>query len=109
MPDKRDSGEQDQRDALFLRQRQAINNAYGSLQGRQLSQTLAAYTFEEAVDAQIERIEGKSTQIRPNQLDYVENIRNQLVKAVDELKQVPPEKFINVSESDSNVNTSESG
>jgi hypothetical protein len=74
-----------------------------------LSQTAAAFTFEEAVDAQIERIEGASTQIRPNQLDYVENIRNQLVKAAEELKQVSPEKFMNERPAMSNVNTPGSG
>ena len=107
MPDKRDDGKQSQREELFLRQRQAINNAYASLQGRQLTQTFAAYTFEEAVDAQVERIEGVSTSVRPNQLDYVENIRNQLLKAADEMKEVPPEQFINQNTPMANVNTPE--
>jgi len=95
-----DQKKQDNSDAaqetLYLEQRQAVNNAYGSLEGQSLAESFAAFTFEEAADAQIERIEGKGTAIRPNLLLRTESIRANLKKAITQLKEVPPEKFLDV-------------
>lgn len=95
--DKREEGEKKLEEELNLAQRRAINNAYASLQGSQTAQTFAAFTFEEALDAQIERIKGKDTDLHPNQLKRVANIKGQLDEAVAALKDIPPERFMEVN------------
>ena len=98
MPDdRRAEGDKKLEESLHLAQRRAINNSYASLQGSQTAETFAAFTFEEAVDAQIERIEGVDSQTHPNMLARVEKIRGELDKAVAGLKDVPPETFLPVN------------
>lgn len=99
-----DSNEDKALESVNLKQRQALNNAYAAILGDQNVQSFSAFTFEEAVDAQIERIEGAGTQLRPNLLGRVDRIENELLKAVEELKQVPPEKFLE-KDPESDVNT----
>ncbi len=89
---------------FHIRQRRALNAGLAALVGSQNRQTFQAFTFEEAMDLQIERIEGEGTPLRPNQLDRVDRIENELTKAVIELKQVPPEKFLE-ADPDEDVNT----
>lgn len=92
---------------LHLQQRRAINNAYASLLGEQNIQTFLAFTFEDAVDLQIERIEGDTEgQLRPNLLERVDRIEGELLKAVELLKQIPPEQFLEPDE-EQDVNTEE--
>ncbi len=104
--DRKATAEEKQQEQLFQRQRQAVNNAYASLQGQSVTDSFAVFTFEEAADAQIERIEGKGSQQHPNLLDTVEKTRNDLARAVEELKTVSPETFLDVNVADS-VNTPE--
>ena len=82
--DKLDNAEEKAQERLHLRQRQAINNAYSALEGRNYANSFAAFTFEEAADAQIELIEGADTQVHPNKLNRVAKIRGDLNQAVDE-------------------------
>lgn len=91
---------------FYLKQRRALDNAYGSILGQQTSNSFAAFTFEEAIDQQIERIEGAGTKIRPNLLSRVDRIEAQLLQAVNELKNVPPDQFIE-RDPDADVNTDE--
>lgn len=84
----------------------ALNDAYAQLESEKAIQSFNAFTFEEALANQIERIEGESTKIRPNELDRTERIYQNLVKAVEELKQVPPEKFL-TKDNARDVNTPE--
>lgn len=94
--DKFDKEVEKSSETLHFRQRLAINNAYGTLQGRATAESFAAFTFEEAADAQIERIKGADTQVHPNKLNRVAAIRGELTRAVEELKQVPPEQFSDI-------------
>lgn len=90
----------------YLRQRRALNNALGALLGTESNKTFQAFTFEEAMDLQIERIEGEGTTLRPNLLDRVDRIEQEVIKAVEELKQVPPEAFLE-ADPEEDVNTEE--
>jgi len=82
--------------------RRDLQNVYASLLGEQTAKSFAAFTFEEALDAQIERIcggtsecpGGSSTQTRPNELDRVSRIENRAVQAIEKLKILRPEEFI---------------
>lgn len=89
---------------LHASQRRAVNNAYAMLLADANIQTFLAYTFEEAVDAQIERIEGESTLLRPNQKDRAKRILDEVVKAAEELKKIPPDQFLDKDE-ERDVNT----
>jgi len=77
-----------------LMQRAALNNAYSSLEGQKAIQSFLAFTFEEALQNQIDLIEGEGTVLRPNQIDQVKGIEENVIKAVSALKQIPPENFV---------------
>lgn len=93
---------------LHLDQRRALNNGYAALVGQQTTQTFLAFTFEDAVDLRIEAIEGAADQLRPNLLDRVDRVENELLAAVEKLKEVPPEQFLN-ADPDRDVNTDPNG
>lgn len=88
---------------LHVAQRRALNNAYSALLAQQSVQTFQTFTFEEAVDAQIARIT-EGTELRPGLLDKVKGIEDGVTKAVEEIKKVPPEQFLEKDES-RDVNT----
>jgi hypothetical protein len=102
--EKKETNNKEAQEMLYLEQRQAINNAYSSLEGQAVAESFSAFTFEEAADAQIERIEGPGTQIRPNLLVRTESIRLNVLKAIEQIKEVPPEVFFDVDEKNA-VNT----
>lgn len=104
--DKSEKAAEQELQKFHVEQRRALNNAYGALVGGSTNTTFQAYTFEEAVDQLIETIEGAGTQLRPNLLGRVDMIEDGVKKAVEELKQVPPEKFIEAND-DEDVNTEE--
>ena len=107
MSDQADKNEEQRIQQLHLSQRRALNNAYASLLGDQNTQTFLAFTFEDAVDLQIERIEGDTEgQLRPNLLERVNRIEGQLVSAVELLKTLPVEEFLEPDET-LDVNTAE--
>ena len=97
-------GEEARVQNLHAQQRRVINNAYAALLAQQNIDTFQAFTFEEAVDAQIERIEGEGTKLRPNLIDRTKGIRDRIVKASEELKKVPPDQFLDKDE-ERDVNT----
>lgn len=84
--------------------RRVINNAVGSVQGRQTSESFFAVTYEELADQQIERITGKGTTARPNELERVNKVESDLLALVEQVRNIPPEKFI-LSDSSTDVNT----
>lgn len=103
MPQDQDNEEKNLQQ-FNLNQRRAINNAYAALEGQKNVNSFAAFTFEDAMDLQIERIEGKGSKLRPNELERVDSIEQEMIKAVAELKDVPPEQFLQPDE-DRDVNT----
>jgi hypothetical protein len=104
MTTEQDKGVNDQGQARNLREREALNNAYGALVGQQSVQSWTAFTFEEAVDAQIEAIEGPATDKRPNELMRVDRIEQECLAAVAALRDLPPEQFIE-ADPEQDVNT----
>ncbi len=87
-----------------LTERMALNDAYAALLSQQSIQSFSAFTFEEALDAQIELIEGRGTEKRPNLLTRVDRIEASTLQAIAVLKNTPPEQFIEPSD-DQDVNT----
>lgn len=84
--------QQKQQDQLKLRI--ALNDAYAALEGQKSVQSFLAFTFEEAISNQIDRLTGTSTRLRPNELDRVNNIQQTLTNAIAQIKQTPPEDFL---------------
>jgi len=88
--------------------RRAVASAYAFVKGNESVQSFSSFTFEDAMDAQIERIEGKDTQARPNALHRIDKIENDLVDAANKIKSLPPELF-NDQDASTNVNTPPEG
>lgn len=88
--------------------RRIINNAVGSVQGRQTSDSFFAVTYEELADQQIARILGPGTTSRPSAIERVNKIASDMKSLVQQVKNIPPEKFI-LSDSSTDVNTPASG
>jgi type VI protein secretion system component VasK len=103
---RQEEGQAESVQSRNTRLRESLSNANTALQAERTTQSFSAYTFEEALDAQIERIEGAGTQLRPNELDRVDRILSEVREAVDQIKSLPPESFIKPSSKD-DVNTPE--
>lgn len=95
-------------DDLSFELRQAVSSAYAFVKGRESVQSFAAFTFEDAMDAQIEAIQGDDTQARPNQLHRIDKIENDIVSAAMKIKGLPDQAFVNPDPS-SDVNTPPEG
>jgi hypothetical protein len=89
---KKDESEEQVLQQLNLKERTVLSDAYSALAGQQSVVTFQAFTFEEALDATIERIEGKNG-LRPNLLARVDAVEQNLVNIVEQLKKQPPEAF----------------
>jgi len=86
--------------------RRVLSNAYSFVQGQQATQSFSALTYEELADEQIERIEGAGTQLRPNEFDRIDQMEQELLKLVEQVRNIPPEQFL-LSDPEKDVNTSQ--
>ena len=102
--DKTEEQAESELQQTHIEQRRSLSSAYGSVVGQQSTSSFQAFTFEEAVDLLIETIEGKGTQLRPNLLDRVDQVENNVKKAVEELKKIPPEQIL-APDDEKDVNT----
>ena len=88
MPTEEELNQEQSEAQIVHRVRWALNDAYAFVLGQARVHSFSAYTVEEALDAQIERIEGESTAIRPNELDRVKNAYNRLVASVGDIEEL---------------------
>lgn len=84
--------------------RKALNDAYAFVEGMKTSQSFSAFTVEEAHDLFTERVEGKGTVLRPNEIDRIDRTIQRIKSVVAEVKTLPPEAF-QLRNSEDNVNT----
>jgi len=91
-----------------MKLREALNDAYGALEAQKSVQSFVAFTFEEAMQNQLDRLTGTSTRLRPNELDRVTRIVQNVTTAISIVRQTPPEAFLDPSEA-RDVNTASSG
>lgn len=89
---KQDKNEEQALQQLNLKERTALSDAYTTLAGQAVIATFQAYTFEEALDAHIEKIEGTGG-LRPNLKEKVDAVEQNLLSIVEQLKAQPPEAF----------------
>jgi hypothetical protein len=73
--------------------RQSISNAYAFVRGQEVADSFLAITFEEVLDQQIARIEDPGTDIRPNVLDRITKIKENILSAIETIKQQPDDFF----------------
>ncbi len=84
--------------------RRVLSTALAAVQGRQTTESFYAVTYEELADQQIERIEGKGTEARPNEIERIDRIEQDLLSAVEQIRGIPPEQFL-LSDTSRDVNT----
>jgi hypothetical protein len=89
-----------------LRLRRALNNSYSALRGQQATESFSSFTIEDALKRQIEAIEGEGTDIRPNKLARIDRIEKDAIAAIDQIKEIDPELFLDPDE-DEDANTPE--
>lgn len=94
MPTDSSKAAERKKQADQMKMRQALNNAYGALDGQRYTQSIAAVTFEAVVDQMIDRIVGPSTKLRPNEMDRTLKIEKDLFNLLENIKATPPENFI---------------
>jgi hypothetical protein len=82
----------------------ALSDAYAAIQGDQANQTFSAISFEELCQQQITAINGPDTQMRPNQLDAIQQVLNNVTQAVMQIMNAPPDQFLE-PDSTRDVNT----
>lgn len=76
-----------------LELRTALNDAYSAVEGAKSVQSFSALTFEDLADQQIQRISGPDTLARPNELNRVQRVLNNVLQSVAKIKALPPESF----------------
>lgn len=81
-------------DDLALQLRVSVSNAYAFVRGQETIDSFAATTFEDLAAAQIQRLSGKGTTTRPNYLDRIKKVEQDIVSAAEKIKQTPPEAFL---------------
>jgi hypothetical protein len=84
--------------------RVALSDAYAAVQGDTTNQSFNSISFEELANQQIMAINGPDTQLRPNQLNAIQQILNNVTQAVSQIKAAPPEQFLE-PDSSRDVNT----
>ena len=73
--------------------REQLETAYAFVEGQRATQSFYALTPEECFDRFIERIEGKDTQSRPNVLNRITNVKNNVLAAIKQVKDLPDDAF----------------
>jgi hypothetical protein len=93
MTTEQKKNEEDAKEELSDQLRRSVANAYAFVQGQETTESFSALTFEEVLDAQIERIEGPGTDIRPNVLDRIRKVKSDMLEAVAAIKAQPDSFF----------------
>jgi hypothetical protein len=87
--------------------REVVANAYAYVEGQKSAQSFSALTPEDLMDRFIERISGKDTQARPNVLNRIARIKNELTATIAKVKALPDDAFRR-RDDETDVNTSPS-
>lgn len=84
--------------------RETLQGAFAFVEGQKITQSFSALTPEDCFDAFIERVEGKDTTARPNVLNRIAKVRNDVLASIEKIKVMPPEAF-REARPDEDVNT----
>lgn len=97
-------GSSDQQADLTLKLRTIVASAYAAVVGQQQVQTFAAITFEELAAQEIDRLNGKGTNGRPNALQQIQRIANDLQSVATQIMNTDPSAFL-IPDTNNDVNT----
>lgn len=78
-------------DKLLTETREAVAGAYAAVRGYEHTQSYATVSLDELLNSQVERIEGKKPNGRPNALERVKQTAQKLRSAVAAVAPYPPE------------------
>lgn len=84
--------------------RGALQSAYAFIEGQKAAQSFAAMTPEDCYAAFVERVSGKGTQARPNALERIERVRQNVLAAIEKVRVIPPDDF-RAPDPENDVNT----
>lgn len=73
--------------------RSAFSAAYTALEAKANTQAFETLTFEDCVDAEIERLSGSGTYFRKNALERTTSVAQKLVSAANQFAAIPVEDF----------------
>jgi hypothetical protein len=73
--------------------KRSVASAYAFVVGQETTESFAAVTFEELLTQQINRISEKGTDIRPNVLDRIAKVKNDIITAATTIKNLPSDFF----------------
>lgn len=89
----KDPAEADRAQEVATEFREKLQDAYAFVEGAKATQSFSALTPEDCFDRFIERVEGKDTPQRPNVLNRLEKVKNEVLATVAKVKAMPPEAF----------------
>lgn len=89
---------------LTLKLRTIVANAYGFVAGQQQVQSFSAITFEELAAQEIDRISGKGSNGRPNAIQRIQRVANDLQSVATQIMNTDPSAFL-VPDATQDVNT----
>jgi len=93
MANEKNANDDEAKEELSDQLRRSVASAYAFVQGQETTESFSALTFEECLDAQIQRIEGPGTDIRPNVLDRIKKVKEDILSAISQIKQLPDSFF----------------
>ena len=92
--------------------REVLANAYAFVEGQKSIQSFTALTPEDCMDRFIERIEGKDTKSRPNVINRIAKIKNELAATIAKIKDLPDNEFRkqnDATDTNTSVNPADTG
>jgi hypothetical protein len=80
---------------LSLQMREILGRAYSFVRGQEYTDSMANITYEELLEAAIDRIEGTKgrSEVRATKLDRVKAIKQEIGQAVDTVTKVSPSQW----------------
>ena len=91
-------------DDLALSLRRAVNNAYAFVRGRETAQSFSCVTFEDLAAQQVERLNGKESATRSNEIHQIQKVKEAIISAVNCIENLPPDAF-RIADEKKDVNT----
>lgn len=89
---------------LTQQYRTVVARAYSFVAGQQSVQTFSAITFEELAAQQIDRLSGKGSAGRPNAIQAIQRVAQDLQNVAQQIMQTDPSAFL-VPDATQDVNT----
>jgi hypothetical protein len=88
-PDDRPTDQQDTVDRI----RSIIASGFAFVRSREVTASVATVTFEESVQVAIDEITVDESDIRVSKLTAVRQLKNELIAAIDQVRQLPDDAF----------------